>query len=109
MTSTNPTGPARETALERLNAQGIRHQFPTADAVINPGATMFIVTDPDPSDTDWLAVCDLISRVGYSNGTWPYSTDPGEPQWDAVTGTCTWTLPLTAPVWASQPTGPEPN
>lgn len=109
MTSTNLTGFARETALERMNAQGIRHQFPTADVVVDPERTVFIVCDLEPSDTDWQAVCGLLARVGWDNGTFPWSADPGEPALDAKTGTCTWKLSLTAPGWPSQPAGPELN
>jgi hypothetical protein len=92
-----------------MDAKGIRHQFPTADVVIDPGQALFIVTDPEPTEADWSAVCDLLATVGYDNGVWPCNTDPGEPIWDAKTGTYTWRLPLAAPAWASQPTGAELN
>jgi len=109
MTSPNITALARESALDRMGANGIRHPFPTADVVIDPERAVFIVCDLEPSDTDWSAVCDLLSRAGYDNGAFPWSADPGEPEFDAKTGTCTWKLALTAPGWPGQPTGPELN
>jgi hypothetical protein len=101
---------ARGAALERLGAKGAHHNFPTTDVVIDPEHTVFIVSDPEPTDPDWRAVCALLTRCGYSNGTWPHSADPGEPDFDAQTGTCTWRLSLTGNRWpAGQPTGPELN
>jgi hypothetical protein len=72
---------------------GIWRGYPTADAVIDTRAgALYIACDMEPDPGDWAAVTGLIRAVGYDNGTWPHSDDPGEPVFDALAGVSTWRL-----------------
>lgn len=85
----------RMAVLARMGApdNGIRHRMPTADAVVDTErGVLFIACDPDPDPGDWATICMVISSVCYDNGMWPSRRDPGEPEWDALAGVCTWRL-----------------
>jgi hypothetical protein len=73
--------------------RGIWRSYSTADAVIDRDkGILFIACDPEPASADWAAIVGLIRAVGYDNGTWPHSDDPGEPFHDALSDVWTWEL-----------------
>jgi len=103
MTTTGPLPAITETSTtERMAAlvmmgspfsRGIWRSYPTADAVIDTDrGVLFIACDIDPDPGDWAAMVGLIRAVGWDNGAWPHSDDPGEPALDALAGVCTWRL-----------------
>jgi hypothetical protein len=98
------TNPERSRILASRGATDSHEWFrwPTATAVLDPArSVLLIATDPEPAPDDWDAVCTLLELSGYCNGTdGPFTTDPGEPDWDRQTGVCTWNLPLPALAWS---------
>jgi hypothetical protein len=104
MTTTGPL-PAvgqHSTSAERMAAlvmmgcpftRGIWRTYATADAVVdNDRGILFIAADQEPDPGDWAAVTGLIRAVGYDNGTYPHSDDPGEPEFDPLAGVWLWRL-----------------
>lgn len=82
-----------EMGAPRHNRGGIHRSLATADAVIDTErGVLFIATNMEPSPEDWAVICHLISVVGFDNGAWPCRRDPGEPEFDALAGVCTWRL-----------------
>lgn len=104
MTTTGPLPAIGETSTstERMAAlvmmgspfsRGIWRTYATADAVIDTDrGVLFVAVDMDPDPGDWAAVTGLIRAVGFDNGSWPHSDDPGEPIFDALAGVYTWRL-----------------
>jgi hypothetical protein len=87
---------ARMAALVMMGApfsKGIWRTYPTADAVIDQDrGILFMAVDLEPSPGDWAAMVGLIRAVGWDNGCWPHSDDPGTPGFDPVGGVNTWRL-----------------
>lgn len=104
MTTTGPlpaigetsTSTQRMAALVMMGSpfsRGIWRTYATADAVIDTDrGILFVAVDMDPDPGDWANIVGLIRAVGWDNGTWPHSDDPGEPEFDALAGVCTWRL-----------------
>lgn len=73
---------------------GIWRAYPTADAMIDTGrGVLWIAVDAECDPSDWAAITGLIKLVGYDNGCWPHTSDPGEPEFrDALSGVVMWRL-----------------
>jgi hypothetical protein len=104
MTTTGPLPAVGEqsTSTERVAAlvmmgspfsRGIWRTYPTADAVIDTDrGILFMAVDMDVDPGDWAAMVGLIHAVGWDNGTWPHSDDPGVPDFDNLSGVWCWRL-----------------